>query len=65
MSQQYFNVTECNKSGCQSWRIGNKCTWHGMSMEFLFKTKIRLHDPVTCKVRRQLDIYRVEEMLDG
>jgi len=61
----HFNITGCTISACQSWRVGNTCVKHGMEIAKQIKYVKNMHDPVWCKMRKQADIFRTEEMLNG
>ncbi len=59
-----FVVNYCKLRACQHWRIDNKCTKHKMPIANSIKYVANMHDSSVCEVRRQLDIYRLEHLLE-
>jgi len=59
-----FVVKYCELKACQHWRIDNKCTKHGKSVIDSFKYVANIHDSSVCEVRRQIDVYRLEHLLE-
>ena len=59
-----FVVEYCKLSACQHWRIDNKCVKNGMPIANSIKYLANMHDSSVCEVRRQLDKYRLEKMLE-
>jgi hypothetical protein len=59
-----FVVNYCDLRACQHWRIDNKCIKHNVSMADSAKYVINLHNSSVCEVRKQIDKYRLEQMLE-
>ena len=49
---------------CQHWRIDNKCVKNNMSISDGAKYVKNLHNSSVCEVRRQIDKYRLENLLE-
>jgi hypothetical protein len=60
----YFVVDQCDTRACQHWRIGNKCTKHNLSIPENAKYVLNIHNSSICEVRRQIDRYRLEHLLE-
>jgi len=61
----FFVVKKCTTKACLLWRIGNQCVRDGASMEFILKYNIAITHPVSiCEVRRQMDNYKLERLLE-
>lgn len=61
---EYFQVNECIHSACNYWRIGNKCVKDSMQIKSQIKYVHNLHDASWCEIRKQVNIYRLERMLN-
>ena len=61
----YFVVNYCELRACQHWRIGNKCTKNKLPIADSIKYVANMHDSSICKVRKQTDKYRLEQMLEA
>ena len=59
-----FVVKYCSLTACQHWRLANKCAKNGMSMADSVKYLANMHDSSVCEVRKQLDKYRLEQLLE-
>ena len=59
-----FVVNNCELRACQHWRIGNKCTKHNLSIIENAKYVQNIHNSSVCEVRRQIDNYRLEHLLE-
>jgi hypothetical protein len=59
-----FVVNNCELRACQHWRIGNKCTKHNLSIIENAKYVQNIHNSSVCEVRRQIDKYRLENLLE-
>ncbi len=59
-----FVVNYCKLRACQHWRIDNKCIYHNQSLADSFKYVANMHDSSICEVRRQIDKYRLENLLE-
>ncbi len=61
---EVFAVPHCNVKGCLKWRPGDKCAKHGANISRSIKYLANLHTNNNCEVRRQIDAYRLEQMLE-
>jgi hypothetical protein len=59
-----FVVNYCELRACQHWRIHNKCTKNSTSIADGAKYVTNIHDSSVCEVRRQIDKYRLEHLLE-
>ena len=60
----HFVVKYCELRACQHWRIDNQCTKNGQSISDSLKYVANIHDSSVCEVRRQIDKYRLENLLE-
>ena len=60
----YFQIDYCEVSGCRSWRTGDQCAKNGVAIKDQLAIVSRMHSPDICLVRKQANLYRLEEMLD-
>jgi len=60
----FFVVNSCSLKACLNWRIGNKCVKNKMHIPTAIKYIANMHDSSVCEVRRQIDVYRLEQMLE-
>ena len=61
----YFVVEICELKACQHWRLGDNCVKNHTSIAESVKYCSNLHDSELCQVRKQIDNYRLEQMLEG
>lgn len=61
----YFVVEICELKACQHWRLGDNCVKNRTSIAESVKYCSNLHDSERCQVRKQIDNYRLEQMLEG
>ena len=62
---QYFVVDSCTTKGCLFNREGIRCVKDSMRISHqLTYFGANLHDAAICEVRRQIDIYRLTNMLE-
>ena len=61
----YFVVEICELKACQHWRLGDNCVKNHTSIAESVKYCSNLHDSARCQVRKQIDNYRLEQMLEG
>lgn len=59
-----FVVEHCNMKACLNWRMNNKCVKDGTYIDFQIKYISDIHDSVNCEIRKQLNKYRLEQMLE-
>ena len=59
-----FVVNYCELRACQHWRIDNKCVKHNVSIPDSVKHVQNLHNSSVCEIRRQIDKYRLENLLE-
>ena len=60
----FFDVEFCTFKGCGNWRDSNKCAKHTMYILTQIKYVANIHDSVTCQVRKQVDVYRLNRMIE-
>ena len=60
----HFVVKYCELKACQHWRIDNKCVKNKMPIANSIKYIANMHDSDVCEVRRQIDKYRLVQMLE-
>ena len=60
----HFVVDYCGLRACQHWRIGNKCVKNKMPIAKSLKYVANMHDSSVCEVRKQINKYRLEHMLE-
>ena len=60
----HFVVKYCQLRACQHWRIDNKCTKDDQPIASSLKYVANLHNGTVCEVRRQIDKYRLENLLE-
>ena len=61
----YFVVKNCEMRACLYWRIGNKCVKDGMHIGNSVENSSHLHSSKTCQIRKQIDIYRLNYLLEN
>lgn len=59
-----FVVNYCELRACQHWRIDNNCIKHNLPIASSIKYVANIHDSSICKVRQQIDQYRLEHLLE-
>lgn len=50
--------------GCQLWRTGYQCAKHGTEIEPAISVLANIHDESICEVRRQINIFRMHDLLE-
>lgn len=60
----FFAVDFCDMKGCLNYRAGDRCAKNNTSIRAYVKYSANIHDHDSCKVREQIDVYRLEEMLE-
>jgi len=60
----FFVVESCALKGCNNWRLGNKCSKDKMYIPSAIQYIANIHDDDTCIVRRQINTYRLSEILE-
>ena len=60
----FFVVNSCTVKACLNWRMGDICVKHNMHIPTCAKYLANMHDSSVCEVRRQIDKYRLEQMLE-
>jgi hypothetical protein len=60
----FFAIDSCELKACQNWRINNKCVKDEMSIPDSLRYVANIHSNDTCQVRKQIDEYRLTEMLE-
>ncbi len=60
-----FAVEFCELKACQNWRPGDRCIKNGMDIETAIKYIATIHDGDVCAIRKQIDIYRLNELLES
>lgn len=59
-----FVIELCTLKACQHWRIGNSCVKNNQSIQNSIKYVANMHSSSVCEVRRQIDNYRLENLLE-
>ena len=59
-----FVVNYCELKACQHWRMNNKCTKNNLLIAKSLKYVANMHDASVCEIRRQIDEYRLENLLE-
>ena len=60
----YFVVNYCELRACQHWRIDNKCIKNNMPMAESLKYVANMHNSSVCEIRRQIDEYKLKNLLE-
>lgn len=60
----FFVVNSCQVKACLNWRIGDTCVKNLMHIPTTVKYVANMHDASICEVRRQIDKYRLEQILE-
>ena len=60
----HFVVNYCELCACQHWKIDNKCTKNNQPIASSLKYVANLHDSSVCEIRRQIDEYRLKNLLE-
>ncbi len=59
-----FVVNFCELKACLHWRINNRCVLNSMLIAPAIKYTLNLHNSTVCEVRKQVNQYRLEHMLE-
>ena len=58
-----FEIDSCKMKACLNWRIGDVCVKDNFVIaDYLYAANI--HDSTTCQVRKQIDLFRLELILE-
>ena len=60
----FFVIDSCMVKACQNWRINNKCVKDQMHIPTCIHYAANIHDDSICEVRRQINEFRLNEMLE-
>ncbi len=60
----FFVVENCELKACQNWRLGDNCVKDNMHIPTCIHYAANMHDSTICQVRKQIDEYRLTEMLE-
>jgi hypothetical protein len=60
----YFVINKCEVRACLHWRVTNECAKNGRSIEIALKWAASLHNSKICLARKQIDQFRLEQMLE-
>lgn len=60
----FFVIKSCQLNGCLHWRVGDKCAKHDMWIPNHIKFTANMHDSSVCEARKQINKYRLEQMLE-
>lgn len=61
----FFVVKYCQVKACLNWRLGNNCVKDRMHIPSSVPYIADLHDSFTCEVRKQINKYRLQYMLEN
>jgi hypothetical protein len=59
-----FVVHYCPMKACQQWRLGDKCSLDGFDINKNMQYVANMHDSSICEIRRQIDQYRLKNLLE-
>ncbi len=59
-----FVVKYCESRACQYWRLDDKCVHHNRSIADSIKYIANMHDSKVCQIRKQIDQYRLKNLLE-
>jgi len=60
----YFHVPRCKNKGCLKWRVGNECSYDYHLISVIAAWEANIHDSEFCEVRKQIDLFRLEKLLE-
>ena len=60
----YFVVKYCELKACQHWRLDNQCVKDGEPIDSSIQHIANMHDSSVCQIREQMDIYRLQNLLE-
>lgn len=60
----FFDIKFCSLKACQNWRADDKCAKDEMHIPTAVTFIANMHDASICKVREQIDVFRLNEMLE-
>ena len=59
-----FVVHYCPMRACQQWRLGDKCSLDDFDITKNMQYVANMHDSSICEIRRQIDEYRLKNLLE-
>ena len=60
----HFVVNYCELLACQHWRIDNKCIKNNLPIAKSLKHVANMHDSSVCEIRKQINEYRLKNLLE-
>jgi hypothetical protein len=60
----FFDIKFCSSKACLNWRPSNKCIKDSMHIPTAVNFIANIHDASTCEVRKQIDIYKLTNILE-
>ena len=60
----FFVVESCKLQACVNWRQGNKCAKNELHIETYMQYLTNIHNSSICEIRKQIDAYRLNKMLE-
>jgi len=60
----FFDIKICTQRACINWRIGDICAKDNMYIPNYIKYSANIHDSEMCEVRRQINTFRLQELLE-
>lgn len=61
---EFFVVKTCTLKACQNWRLGDNCVKDNMHIPTCIRFAANMHDSSICRIRKQIDEYRLVKMLE-
>jgi len=62
---EHFKIAKCTIAACKNWRRGNKCAKDGFSIARTIHLVSNIHSADVCQVRYQINIYRLNNLLEN
>jgi len=60
----FLFIESCTQRACLYWRTNNLCMKHDTYIPSQMQYLANIHDASTCQVRKQIDVYRLTEMIE-
>jgi len=61
----FFVVKKCTTKACVLWRLSNHCAKDGMRIQTsIDRSTANTHPASICEARRQIDLYKLETLLE-
>lgn len=61
----FFVVKKCTTKACVLWRLNNQCAQDGLHIQTAInRNKANTHPASLCEVRRQINLYKLKNLLE-